>query len=514
MPITRNRVPRFLPFVGFAVLAAIVGCSGSVGPSGGSGAAGFVPEAHGSKGKIEHVVIIVQENRSFDNFFDCFPGTDCVKTAVGAAPMPTPGTKSSPCPLLVAPSPGPTPTPIQIAFNAKLVTYDIDHSYCPAFVTEYDGGKMDGFYWAVFGGPGGRAKTYGYQVVAQKQIQPYWDLAKQYVLADRAFPTQASGSFTAHQDLIRGDTVIKKNESTIDYPWNPSNIQNWGCDDPSKPPNGPSYTPVLTAAHKYIVKGPFPCFDYATVRDTLDAKGVSWKYYVPTFPNDGGQMWNAFDAIRAVRYDKSEWPNKGNFNCTNSCVSWPETNVLCDIAGSTASPCPAPNPTGTVELPAVSWVIPDGENSDHGYGSYLGKDNGPDWVASVVNAIGKSPYWKSTAIVILWDDWGGFYDHVPPPQLDYQGLGFRVPMIIVSPYAKRGYVSHTQYEFGSILKFVESTFGLPSLGTTDVRANNLTDAFDFTQAPRRFKPIKLLSPNHGPAFFLNEPPSNQPVDTQ
>ncbi|MEO9026253.1 MAG: alkaline phosphatase family protein [Candidatus Tumulicola sp.] len=474
-----------------------------------------MPEAGGGQGKIQHVVIIVQENRSFDNFFDCFPGTDCVKTAPGPGAAPTRGSKSSPCPILATPSPGPTPTPIQIALDTKLAGFDIDHTYCPAFVTQYDGGKMDGFYWTVFGGPGGVAGTYPYGVVAQKQIQPYWDMAQQYVLADRAFPTQASGSFTAHQDLIRGDTAIRKDASLVDYPWNHYGIQNWGCDDPSQPPKGPSYTPLLTSSLKYISKGPFPCLDYATVRDTLDGKGVSWKYYVPVFGISGGQEWNAFDAIRAVRYSKSEWPNKkSKFTCTGSCVSWPETNVFCDIAGSTASPCPAPNPPGNVVLPAVAWVVPDQPNSDHGYGSQIGTDNGPDWVASVVNAIGGSPYWKSTAIVIVWDDWGGFYDHVPPPQLDYQGLGFRVPLMVVSPYAKKGYVSHTQYEFGSILKFVESTFGLPSLGTTDARANNLTNVFNFQQAPRPFVPIKLLNRNHNRRFFLNEPSSNRPVDTQ
>lgn len=135
-------------------------------------------------------------------------------------------------------------------------------------------------------------------------------------------------------------------------------------------------------------------------------------------------------------------------------------------------------------------------------------------MASVVNAIGKSSYWDSTAIIILWDDWGGFYDHVSPPQLDYEGLGFRVPMIIVSPYAKKGYVAHTQYEFGSILKFVETTFGLPSLGTTDVRAHNITDAFNFSQKPRPFVTIKPLDRTHDRAYFLRRPPSNTPVDTE
>ncbi|HEU5479852.1 MAG TPA: alkaline phosphatase family protein, partial [Candidatus Tumulicola sp.] len=171
----------------------------------------------------------------------------------------------------------------------------------------------------------------------------------------------------------------------------------------------------------------------------------------------------------------------------------------------------APNPPGNTVLPAVSWVIPDGVDSDHSNG---GQDNGPDWVASVVNAIGESSYWNSTAIIVVWDDWGGFYDHVPPPQLDSVGLGFRVPLIVLSPYAKTGYVSHTQYEFGSILKFVESTFGLPSLGTTDVRANNLTDAFDFNQQPRKFVPIKTLNARHDRRYFLMRPPSLEPVDDQ
>jgi phospholipase C len=511
---------KYFAVVAFVAALTVAACSTSGGGSNRlPGAAGFVPQTVGQS-KIQHIVIIVQENRSFDNFFDCFPGTDCVRTA--PPPAPGPRASSTPCPgPLPTPSAGPTPTPIAIAFGAKLVGYDIAHSYCPSFVTQYDGGNMDGFYWAKYGGPGITAKAYAYQVVAKKQIQPYWDLAKRYVLADRMFTTQASGSFTSHQDLIRGNTQVESDASTIDYPLNMQGINNWGCDDA---PN--THTPLLTTNGVYIdataspSPGPPPCFDYETIRDLLDAKSISWKYYVPTWPDNGGQMWNGFDAIYAVRHDKSEWPNKPKFNCTNSCVSWPETNVLCDIAGSTASPCPAPNPPGNVALPAVSWVIPDGKDSDHGYGSVLGADNGPDWVASIVNAIGESSYWNSTAIVIVWDDWGGLYDHISPPQIGdgdggtAGGLGFRVPMIVVSPYSKRAYVSHTQYEFGSLLKFIESTYSLGNLGTTDVRANDIVDAFDFKQRPHKFEPIKPLISKHDRAYFLHRPPSNEPVDTQ
>jgi phospholipase C len=159
------------------------------------------------------------------------------------------------------------------------------------------------------------------------------------------------------------------------------------------------------------------------------------------------------------------------------------------------------------KLAAVTWVCPDFSNSDHP-GSK--PDAGPSWVAQVVNAIGQSQFWNTTAIFVVWDDWGGVYDHVAPKQIDYQGLGFRVPMLVVSPYAKKGVVSHTQYEFGSIVKFVESTWSLGSLGTTDARANSVGDAFDFTQSPRPFSPIQS---KFSRTFFLHQRPSNHPVDT-
>jgi phospholipase C len=119
-----------------------------------------------------------------------------------------------------------------------------------------------------------------------------------------------------------------------------------------------------------------------------------------------------------------------------------------------------------------------------------------------VNAIGESQFWNDTAIVVTWDDWGGWYDHVPPPQYNSYELSFRVPLIVISPYAKLHYVSHVQYEFGSILKFAEETFGLPSLGTTDARANDLSDCFDFSQPPTKFKPIPAQYP---PNYFMTQP---------
>ncbi|HKU81405.1 MAG TPA: alkaline phosphatase family protein, partial [Candidatus Tumulicola sp.] len=401
---------------------------------------------------IQHIVIVIQENRSFDNLFARFPGAD------GA----TEGKNYN----------GETIKLVAHGLESHLVLNN-EHA---AWKTDYDGGKMDGFGLVYVNG---RRCTCAYQYVRKKDIVPYWDLASQYVLADHLFQTQSSGSFTAHQDLIRGDTAINDHQSLIDFPTDGP----WGCDAPPS-----TVTSLLDDTGKYLRnKGPFPCLTYATLRDLLDAKGVTWKFYTPSLTNHAGHLWDAFDAIHAVRYG-NEW---------HANVISPETRIFKDIANH--------------KLPNVSWVIPDGQNSDHsGIGPFgFNKDTGPSWVAQVVNAVGGSEYWQSSAIIVVWDDWGGWYDHEAPPQLDYEGLGFRVPMIVVSPYAASGVVSHTQYEFGSILRFVEDTFDLGRLGTTDVRATSIGDVFNYRQRPRRFTHIRA---NYSKSYFERQKPSNLPVD--
>ena len=208
--------------------------------------------------------------------------------------------------------------------------------------------------------------------------------------------------------------------------------------------------------------GPFPCFTrYNTLADLLENKKIPWRFYAPAIGGLGG-IYNTFDAIKWVR-DGPDW--------TSDVIS-PQTKILTDLPK---------------QLAAVTWITPTGKDSDHPNSD---SDTGPSWVANIVNAIGQSPYWNSTAIVVLWDDWGGWYDHVSPPQLDYLGLSYRVPMLVISPYAKKGYVSHTQFEFGSILKFTENVFNLPSFG---LRTNAPTDSptrstFRRSPAPsRRFR---------------------------
>ncbi len=404
----------------------------------------------GSIGNIKHVVIIVQENHSFDNLFAHFPGADGASRGKNAEGQWVRLEKSD----LYSPE----------ALNNSHLAWGVD----------YDKGKMDGFS-AVYVSSRPCA-TCAYKYVNPNQIKPYWTMAQQYGLADHMFTTETSGSFNGHQDLIRGDTALNSYESLIDFPTHGP----WGCDAAPG-----TTTPLLESNGQEEYDGPAPCLTYETLRDLLDAKQVSWKYYTPYLLKSlAGSYWNAFDAISAVRYG-SEWKKN---------ISSPQTNVLKDIsAGALAS---------------VSWVIPDGVDSDHsGFGS---TDKGPSWVASVVNAIGASQYWNSTAIIIVWDDWGGWYDHVPPPQLDYAGLGFRVPMILVSPYAKQGDISHTQYEFGSVIRFVEDVWSLGRLGTTDTRANSIDDMFDFNRSPRKFVHIDAKYPQ---SYFEHQQPSNIPVDT-
>jgi phospholipase C len=410
---------------------------------------------HHTAAQIQHVVIIVQENRSFDDLFATFAGADGAtsgKMHTGQI------------------------VPLK---EVGLAALDINHTY-PTYLQDYDNGQMDGFDLSKYG-TGQKAGKYPYQYVSPSKIQPYWTLAKDYVLADHMFQTQGSGSFTAHQDLIAGGTVIDSTDSLVD---DPSSSWSWGCDAKQG-----TVTSLITTNLQYLFdQGPFPCMRYTTLRDKLDDQHVTWKYYTP--PHRGGTagaLWNAFDAIFAVR-NGPEW---------RSNISIPETNVLTDVTNG--------------KLPAVSWVIPDQVDSDHPNG--LNKQyDGPSWVATVVNAIGQSKYWDSTTIVILWDDWGGFYDNVPPAFIDDAGgLGFRVPMIVVSPYVVPGQVAHTQYEFGSVLKYIEQTFGLGSLGRTDERAHTIGNILHLGLKPMPFNPIPSEKSR---SYFLHRPPSYEPVDTE
>jgi phospholipase C len=402
---------------------------------------------------LKHLVIVVQENRTFDNLFYGFPGAHYAKY-------------------------GYTHDHQRVNLHPiGMIGPGISNRWTDA-VRDYDGGRMDGFDQNQLNGKrSGNAGSYVYSFVYRKEVAPYWAMATSYVLADHMFPTMFGNSFTGHLDLIAGTASLSSSISEVDTPL----AMPWGCDAPS----GTTTSILDTSRHETWGGGPFPCFtQFRTLADTLDAKNVSWKYYAPAV-GAGERVWSEFSAIANVRHG-GDWSN----------VVSPQTRVLSDARKGA--------------LPAVSWVIPDAIDSDHpGMGQ-----RGPSWVAAIVNAIGTGPDWKNTAIVVLWDDWGGWYDDLAPPQVDYRGLGIRVPCIVVSPYAKAHYVSHTRYEFGSVVRLVEQVFGLPVLGSpgsgyTDARANSMLDVFNFRQKPRTFEPIPADVPA---SYFLTRPPSHQPPD--
>jgi phospholipase C len=463
------RVLSAIALAAFVTLLAACNSISSQGAGGGAGV-GSVPammQLADSSGSIKHIVILFQENRSFNSMFMGFPGAETSRFGACRRYQP-PRDKHVYCPDNKPVKLRPTPLESHCYPDCNGGA-DIAHQY-NTFVTESDKDpktgvlRMDRFDAIERGtnGGDGPAGLFPYSYVEPSESKPYWDLASQYALADHMFSSEKSDSFPAHQELIAGTTALNDKESLVDSPSQPF----WGCDAPSI-----TRTPVIFKDGTIKVDGPFPCFDkYKTIAEVLDQANIPWHYYVQAmfgkYEDFSGRTWNGFDVIKSVRYT-SRWKN----------IIHPNNRVLKDAASGT--------------LPAVSWVIPTLHDSDHPAAAC---PNGPSWVTRVVDAIGKGPQWKSTAILITWDEWGGWYDGVPPPQLDYTTLGIRVPLIVISPYVKKHYVSKTQYEFGSLLKFIEQNFGTASLGTTDVRANSIADMFDFTQQPATFQPFPIPPP--------------------
>ena len=406
------------------------------------------PEA---SSKIKHIVVIVQENRSFDNLFYGFPGTDN--------------------PASAHLSNGGTIALQALPFEAG---WDLAHGLSD-FQTDWNGGKMNGFdrdggpiaTCYAKGCPAGLPPNAEFSYVEHSETAAYFSMASSYVLADRFFTSQIDSSYNAHLFLVAARSSVVNVPSGLP----------WGCDAPA------GTTVATLLPNREIGPGIFPCFDDETLGSELDAKGLDWRFYAPAIGGDLGQIWSAYDSFSNIRYG-NDWTTK---------VVSPETRILTDLQNGYLAP--------------VSWVVPDVLNSDHP-GS--GSATGPSWVASIVNSIGQSPFWDSTAIIVYWDDWGGFYDHVPPPQLDDWGLGIRVPMMVISPYAKHGHISHVPYESASVAKFIESIFQLPPLGAADKRSSNLGDCFDFTQ------PITMFTPFHQDVstdYLIHEEPSDKPPDT-
>lgn len=425
-------------------------------------------------GKIQHVVIIVQENRTPDNLFQ-----DHVLIARGAD-IAQKGMTSSAGEMPLREMP--------LGIN-----YDLSHAH-RAFLEMYDEGKMDGAdkIPVTFCGRTCPPRFAAYKYVRASDVLPYFQMAEQYTFGDRMFQTNQGPSFPAHQFLFSG-TSAPSPGSPLFAAENASTGPIAGC-------NAPSYSSVmLIDAQGRESNAMFPCLEHRSLADELDAAGISWSYYTPS----ARSMWTAPNAIRHICQPGTDHDLTV---CTGE--QWdhvviPSNKVLSDLRHN--------------RLAAVTWVIPAGQNSDHA--SSLSANRGPSWVASIVNAIGSSSFWSDTAIIVTWDDWGGWYDHVPPPKVINDGrswgsgyvYGFRVPLIVISPYAKPGYISHVNHDFGSILNFTEQVFGLHSLGYADAHADNLSDCFNFSQTPLPFKKIDApLSAD----FFINDTSVPEPPDDE
>ena len=455
----------------------------------------FATPSAAQPSNFEHVVLIVQENRTPDNLFYALCATEhCSTNPNGSAyDIQTKDWLDNKAKNGVV-NPGPVP----LAND-----YDPMHSHAD-FLAMCDldqstnSCRMDGAA-GIRCVHCPRDAEFKYVDNSSGIIAPYLTLATQYGWANYMFQTNEGDSFPAHQFLFGATSAPNKLDDHVGT-FASENVPRRITIDPTELMGCISkrfirVQLINSEGKEYLGDSLFPCFEHRTLADVLGGARIGWRYYTP----GPGSYWTAPVAIRHVCEPKG-------YACTGPLwqhdVALTPLDVLSDL-----SAC---------KLRGASWVIPSAQFSDHAKSNTGG---GPAWVAGIVNAIGNSSchnsdgstYWQSTAIVIVWDDWGGWYDHEAPPQLDYQGLGFRVPLIVVSPYARTSYVSHTQYEFGSILKFVEDTFDLGRLGTTDVRANSIADVFNFKRKPRTFTTIDA---KYSRSYFVHEKPSNIPVDTQ
>jgi phospholipase C len=373
------------------------------------------------RSKIQHIVYILKENRSFDNYFGTFPGAD------GA----TSGYISTGEQVELGQTPDRTPR-------------DPGHTWQDAH-TAIHGGLMDQFD-LVQGGNVDNDLLSMTQLL-DSDIPNYWSYAEHFALGDRMFGSILAESFPNHLYAVASQSA-----GVIG---NPGALM-WGCDAPPR-----TAVEVLDTAGN--VSQVYPCFEFPTLADRLETAGVPWRFYAPV-AGQPGYIWSALDAIGHIR-NGPLWQTR----------VMPDQQFLDDAAAGT--------------LPAVSWLIPDFAVSDHptrqiaGLTGTISTCVGENWTVEHINAIMQGLDWPTTVIVLTWDDFGGFYDHVPPPTVDFYGLGIRVPLIVISPYVREGIVSHTVYEPASVLQLIETRYKLKPLTNRDVIANSLLDMFDFSQSP-------------------------------
>jgi phospholipase C len=464
-------------------LAALLG----VGSSARHGAALAAPAVRATGiHKIKHVVIIMQENRSFDSFFGTFPGADGIPTKNGVPTVCVHDPYTRTC---VKPFHTTADLNLGGPHDHDDAIHDIDHGKMDGFIRSAHQGRL--LACAVhFDAPGcsyaqkAPAAVMGYH--DQRELPNYWTWAHDFVLADHMFESDTSWSLPSHLYMVSGWSAkcVKKGDPMSCRP---------AVQGPGSPPGEPQN-----------LTGAVPDYAWTDLTYLLHRHHVSWGYYVfnGSQPDcDDGAMFCKTIPMRAST--PGIWNPLPYFDTVKQDGQLGDIRPFRDFLAEAKA--------GT--LPSVSWITPTQKVSDHPPALI---SDGQTYVTGLIDRIMRSPDWKSTAIFLAWDDWGGFYDHVPPPKVDRQGYGLRVPALVISPYAKRGYVDHQTLSFDAYLKFIEDDFlggaridprtdGRPDR-RPDVRENasilgNLVHAFDFAQKPR----APVILPLHPQTDITNAP---------
>jgi phospholipase C len=436
------------------------------------GAAAFaqdLPKAPLGLDKINHIIVIYLENRSFDNLYGLFPGANGVANAGDAAKQvdkngkpydklpPALNTNLRPPAVDARFPPDLANAPFRSEAYAGLheITGDLLHRFYQEQL-QINGGKMNKFVaWSDAGGL--VMSTY------DGSTMPLWDYAQRYVLMDNFFHAAFGGSFLNHFWLVCACSPIYKDpppKLMIQLDANGALLK-----DAAVTPDGYAVNTMQPrqGPHAANITDPaqlLPPQDLPTIGDRMSDKGVTWAWY------SGG--WN--DAVAGKPDPLFQFHHQAFAFFRNTANGTPGAkehlkDELDLIAGIEKG-----------ELPQVVFFKPAGEDNEHpGYASVLA---GERHTADLIKMIERSPLWKDTAIIIAYDENGGLWDHVAPPKIDRWGPGTRVPALVISPFAKKGFIDHTQYDTTSILKLIETRFGLAPLGTRDAATNDMTNAFE------------------------------------
>jgi acid phosphatase len=417
--------------------------------------------------KIDHIIVIYQENWSFDSLYGLFPGADGLQNAFDTIPQVD--TLGNPINVLPQPKNG-APDP-RFPANLPVLPYDMT-DYVSAEETtgdiihrfyheqlQIDGGKMDKFVaWSDNGG-----LVFSY---IDATDLPEGQLAQQYVLCDNFFHSAFGGSFLNHQYLIAAAAPAWPSAPAADLSApapDPLTGTLATLKDNQVTPDGFAVNTLFTINKPHpasIVNTALlvPNLTNPTIGDRLDGKSVSWKWYSGGW--DDALAGNADSLFQFHHQPFAFYASYANGTAAKAAHLQDENRFFDDLE--------------TGSLPAVTFIKPLGPDNEHpGYASL---QRGQEHVAGIVRAVQESQYWKNSVIIVTYDENGGRWDHVAPPVIDRWGPGTRVPAIIISPFARRGFVDHTQYETVSILKLIEERFGLEPLSSRDANANDLLNA--------------------------------------